>query len=281
MIVRVHTYYSLSGGNDRPARNGIEPNPITGRAATRKGNAMTTRMTQLLTGTTLSLCSIFSAAPALAEHDHDSRRPQPVRYEPSRSSTAVGFRINTGDFGVNVGYRDSKYGGERFGVNIRIGDDRRWVPAHYVERHTQVLVEPAHYEDRHTQVLVQAGHFQERHTRVLVVTGHWAEQKVPYVSVPGHYEMRHIPAVTRVVHDHYGRCQTVIVSPERCERVWVPDVIDYRCQNVWVPERYENRCEKIWVPDRYETRCEKVFVPARYETRCEKVYVPGRWETCR
>ncbi len=241
---------------------------------------MTTRMTQLLTGTTLSL-SLFAATPsANADRYNDNgRRPEPVRYESSKS-TAVGFRIQTPEFGVSVGYRDGR-GGDRIGVNVNFGEQRRWVPAHYEERHVQVLVQPAYYEDRHTQVLVERGHFEERHSRVLVQTGHWEEQKVAYVAVPGHYEMQHIPAVTKLVRDHCGRLVTVVVSPQRCERVWVPDQIAYRCQNVWVPERYENRCERIWVPDRYETRCEKVLVPARYETRCEKVLVPGYWETCR
>lgn len=268
---------------------------------------MTTRFTQLLTGTTLGM-SLFVAAPdANAEHYEDRpRRPEPVRYDSSKS-TAVGFRIQTPDFGVSVGYRDSR-GGDRIGVNVNFGEQRRWIPAHYEERHVQVLVQPAHYVDRHTQVLVERGHYIDRHTQVLVEPGHyvdrhtqvlveaahWEERKVAYVAVPGHYEMQHIPAVTKLVRDHCGRLVTVVVSPQRCERVWVPDQIAYRCEKVWVadrfekrcekvwvPDRFETRCEKVWVPDRYETRCEKVLVPARYETRCEKVLVPGRWETCR
>lgn len=81
---------------------------------------------------------------------------------------------------------------------------------------------------------------------VVTRTGRW---------VPGHY-------VTRT--------ETVLVRPERCERVWVEPLYDTRYDDCGRPYR-------VLVRDGY---WREVTVPARYETRHVEVWVPGRWEEC-
>jgi Ni/Co efflux regulator RcnB len=64
------------------------------------------------------------------------------------------------------------------------------------------------------------GHYEERTERVLVEAGH--------------YENHYIPAVYERRTDRRGRSFTVLVQPERTERVWVP-------------ERYEMRTVRYWI----------------------------------
>lgn len=103
--------------------------------------------------------------------------------------------------------------------------ERRWTPGHYETRVDRVLVEDGHYVDRVEQVLIRDGYWQERC----------------------------IPAVTEIHRDRHGRTVTVIVAPDRTERVWVPAVYETRTVRVWCPPQYEDREVRVWVDGCYIT----------------------------
>ncbi|HYG76748.1 MAG TPA: hypothetical protein VEK08_17220 [Planctomycetota bacterium] len=61
------------------------------------------------------------------------------------------------------------------------------------------------------------------------------------------------------------REEQVLVEPARCEKVWVPEVVEMRHDRRGRP--YEVVIQEGYYKD--------VHVPARYETRCVTVVVPG------
>ena len=71
--------------------------------------------------------------------------------------------------------------------------------------------------------------------------------------IPAHYETRE---------------ERVLVSPERCEKVWVSPVTETRYDRRGRPYTVEVR-PGYW---------REQHIPARYETRVTKVLIPGRWE---
>ena len=110
-------------------------------------------------------------------------------------------------------------------LDIRLGSiphvaPQRMVAGHYESRIQRVLVEPGHYETRTEQVIIREGR----------------------------WEQRHIPAVVGQRLD-CGRLVTVVITPGRIERVWVPPVYETRVTQVWCPPRYEDRVVRVWVND--------------------------------
>ena len=110
---------------------------------------------------------------------------------------------------------------------------RRWVPARYETRIQRVLVKSGHYEWRIERVCVE----------------------------PGRYETRYVPAVTEIVYDSGGNAHTVITSPSRVEKVWVPPKYEMRKVKVWVPAQYELREVRVLIPGHWVT--ETVSIPRR------------------
>ena len=110
---------------------------------------------------------------------------------------------------------------------------RRWVPARYETRIERVLIKSGHYEWRFQRVCVE----------------------------PGRYETRYVPAVTEIVYDSDGNAHTVITSPSRVEKVWVPAKYEMRKVRVWVPPQYELREVRVLVPGHWVT--ETVSTPRR------------------
>lgn len=55
---------------------------------------------------------------------------------------------------------------------------------------------------------------------------------------PAHFEWQIVPAVTETRYDRHGRPYIVVIVPERCTDVYVPD-------------RYETRCVKVVTPGYY------------------------------
>lgn len=55
---------------------------------------------------------------------------------------------------------------------------------------------------------------------------------------PGHYVKQITPAVTETRYDRHGHATVIVVAPERCTEVWVPDRYETRCVNVVIPGYY-------------------------------------------
>jgi len=110
---------------------------------------------------------------------------------------------------------------------------RRWIPARYETRIERVLIKSGHYEWRIERVCVE----------------------------PGRYETRYVPAVTEIVYDSGGNAHTVITSPSRVEKVWVPPKYEMRKVKVWVPAQYELREVRVLIPGHWVT--ETVSIPRR------------------
>ena len=120
--------------------------------------------------------------------------------------------------------------GSRLVVSFNLGPStyvpqRRWVAGYYVTRTETVLVEPGHHE--------------------------WREERVEVE--PAHWETRQTPAVEEILYDSQGRPHTVVTTPGRIEKVWVPARYEIRQVKVWIPPRYETREVRVWVPGHWVT----------------------------
>ena len=157
-----------------------------------------------------------------------------------------------GGISFRIGVADVRIGGHGDHVHVNVDHVRRvWVPGHYEERHTKVLVSEGHWDLVTRKVQVSEGHWDEVTHQVKISEGHW--------------DTVYHPPVYRHVTDRYGRCTTVMVKPGCHERVWHPAQYETRVQRVWHPAEYETRTERVWHPPQYETRCERVYIPGHYE----------------
>jgi len=229
-----------------------------------------TRKINILTAGFLGLASLFVAGNVQAEHQNYGNRGQ-------GSDVRFGIQIGTGNGSIVLGNRGVRYEPPQPRVVI----ERVWVPAHYEEVTTRVLVHRGHFDERTTQVMVRQGHYVEKHTKVLVERGYFDERHTKVLVHQGHWDTQYVQPVFQIVTDRYGCRRTVMVRAGGYERVWNPDRYEDRCEKVWVPDRYEDRCEKVFIAPVYEMRCEKVWVPDRYEDRCEKVFVAGHYDEVR
>ena len=165
----------------------------------------------------------------------DVRAKAGRRIAPTRTVNTRPMVRNPRNRGKIVSFGKSA-GRTRISVNLggATRTTRRRIPATYVTRIQNVLVQAGHHEWRTVQVVVK----------------------------PGRYETRYVPAVERVLYDSSGNAHRVITSPGRVEKVWVPPTYEMRRVRVWVPPRYETRQVRVLVPGRWVT--ETVRTPRRF-----------------
>lgn len=159
---------------------------------------------RIITAGFLGLACLFGVSEANAEH-------KPLTLRAGQGGARISFNLGGGGLSIHTGHGHVEAG-------------RRWVPAHYEERHVQVLVHKGHFVERNVQVLVHKGHF----------------------------DTRYVPPVYRTVVHRDGCRENVLVRAGYTERVWMPDRYETRCEKVWVPDRYETRSEKVLVPGHFE-----------------------------
>ena len=165
----------------------------------------------------------------------DVRAKAGRRIAPTRTVNTRPMVRNPRNRGKIVSFGKSA-GRTRISVNLggATRTTRRRIPATYVTRIQNVLVQAGHHEWRTVQVVVK----------------------------PGRYETRYVPAVERVLYDSSGNAHRVIISPSRVEKVWVPPTYEMRRVRVWVPPRYETRQVRVLVPGRWVTAT--VRTPGRF-----------------
>jgi hypothetical protein len=72
------------------------------------------------------------------------------------------------------------------------------------------------------------------------------------LAEPGHYIKQITPAVTETRYDRHGHATVVVLAPERCTEVWVPDRYETRCVEVVIPGYYREVTVNDYDYNRYD-----------------------------